>query len=205
MNGFFITLEGIDGSGKTTQCQLLQKHLQAANIPHICIREPGSTSLGEMLRTIISDPQAEIHPIAESYLYATCRAQLTAQVIQPALGQGKIVVCDRFLDSSIVYQGAARNLGDRTVQEINKHATFGLVPDITFLIDVPVSVSLNRIDAKKKDRIEMEETHFHEAVRHGYKKLAKEHKRIVVIDGTQSIDNIHNEILEAIKKERSLT
>ncbi|MCL1995034.1 MAG: dTMP kinase [Defluviitaleaceae bacterium] len=209
MTGIFVTLEGADGSGKTTQWQLVQDYLQAKKIPNICIREPGSTLLGESLRTIIKDPGVIMDPITEAYVYAACRAQLVAQVIKPALDEGKIVVCDRFLDSSIVYQGGARKLGIVAIQEINKHAVFGLEPNITFFIDVPVDVSMHRAstragtctDTKEKDRIDMEGVDFHSAVYEGYKKLASRHKRIITIDGMQSIESINTQIVNTIEKE----
>ena len=201
MTGFFISLEGIDGCGKTTQWNLLKEYLKKENKPHKCVREPGSTQLGERLRTITKDSQIDIAPIAEAYLYATCRAQLVASIIKPALEQGEIVVCDRFLDSSLVYQGYARTLGQNTVWEINKHAVLGIWPDITFFLDIPVSVSLDRTAAKQKDRMEMQNIDFYNKVCEGYKKTASEQqKRIVTINGELPEKDIHEQIAEKLKK-----
>ena len=205
MSGKFITLEGVEGSGKSTQWQLLGEHLAKQNKPHILLREPGATPLGENIRNLLQhDHNVNISPIAEAYLFAASRAQLVSQVIQPALAQGKLVICDRFIDSSLVYQGIARGLGIDTIANINQHAIAGTMPHVTIFLDVPVSVSLERINSTKVplDRIESEGIAFHTALYNGYKKQALQdapHGRIITIDGTLSKQGIHSQITSTIQ------
>ena len=200
MNGLFVTLEGLDGCGKTTQWHLLKQFLENNNIPNVCIREPGSTPLGENLRNIIKNPNEEITPITEAYLYATCRAQLVEHVILPALTSGKVIVCDRFLDSSLVYQGVARGLGINIIKEINKNAVADIVPNVTFFIDTPIEITKKRILHKDKDRLELEGDNFINAVYKGYKQLTKENSRIITLDGTKSIEFIHRSIISKMRE-----
>lgn len=191
----FITFEGIDGCGKTTQCHLLSDFFKKAGKPHISIREPGATKIGEQIRSIIQDPETIMDSHTEAYLYAACRSELVESTIKPALKLGKIVLCDRFLDSSLAYQGYARGMGVQIVNSINQIATKDATPDITFFIDTPVEIAQSRLDKNNLDRIEQEGSIFQEKVQQGYKEIAKENHRIIIIDGSQSTDQIHQQIL----------
>ncbi|MCL1936614.1 MAG: dTMP kinase [Defluviitaleaceae bacterium] len=205
MSGFFITMEGVDGSGKSTQCRLLQEYLKKINKKSIHLREPGATPLGEMLREIIKNPIYNVNKITEAYLYATSRSELVEAVIKPALENGNIVICDRFLDSSIAYQGVARGIGTDIIREINKYAVSDICPNITFFIDIPIELSEKRLKIRNfessqiKDRIELENKFFKEKVRDAYKNLSKENKRIVTIDGTKKIEEIHRNIISYLE------
>ena len=198
--GLFITFEGPDGSGKTTQIERLQQYLRDCGRETLLTREPGGTVIGEKIRTVILDPSTpEMDPIAEAMLYAASRAQHTAQVILPSLEAGVTVICDRYMDSSIAYQGYGRNLGD-SVRIINEIAVMGLVPDLTFLLLIDPEVGRSRIKGEL-DRLELEENSYHKAVYEGYLKLAEQHpNRITRIDGDRGIEEIHAEILEKLKQ-----
>ena len=195
----FLTFEGIDGCGKTTQWQLLAQYFERKNIDYLAIREPGATLIGEKLREIIHDPLTQINSYTEAYLYAACRAELVTAVIKPALLTGQLVICDRFLDSSLAYQGFARGLGVDKVRHINQVATEGVTPDLTFWIDTPIDKAQERLKKTALDRIEQEGVLFKESVRSGYIALAKANTRIITIDGSQSIEAIHQQILFHIK------
>ena len=188
--GLFITFEGSDGSGKTTQINLLSAHCKESGHQVIITREPGGTPIAESIRAIILDPNnKELTPVTEALLYAASRAQHVAEVIKPALEEGKIVLCDRFMDSSIAYQGYGRKLGD-DVRIVNEFAVQGLVPDLTFFVDVQPSEGLARIEKNGNfDRIEKEKLAFHEMVYSGYKALAKQNpQRYITVDGSASVE-----------------
>ena len=202
MKGFFITFEGIDGCGKTTQCRLLSDFLTKIKKDHISIREPGATQLGEKLRPIIQDPQTKITSYTEVYLYAACRCELLQTIIKPALELNKIVICDRFLDSSLAYQGFSRGIGMDVVKNINQFAVDGVTPDITFFLDIPIDLAQTRLT--KLDRIELEGAGFQTLVQQGYKQLAKENSRIITIDGSQTPQKIHEQILSHIDNQCKL-
>lgn len=199
MRGLFITFEGPDGSGKSTQITRLKEYLSSKGYDVLLVREPGGTRISEQIRSVILDTENKgMNPICEAMLYAASRAQLTHQVIIPALEDGRMVIADRFVDSSIVYQGYARGLGEEMVGTINSYATGGLVPDITFLINIPAEVGIARKNNQQKlDRLEEESISFHKKVHEGYNRLKDKHSRIVEIDGTKNIDEIACEI-EAI-------
>jgi len=203
MKGLFITFEGPDGSGKSTQITRLKEYLSSKGYDVLLVREPGGTRISEQIRSVILDTENKgMHPICEAMLYAASRAQLTHQVIIPALEEGRMVIADRFVDSSIVYQGYARGLGEEMVATINSYATGGLAPDITFLINIPAEVGIARKNNQQKlDRLEEEGISFHKKVHEGYNRLKDKNNRIVEIDGTKSIDEIAREI-EAIITER---
>lgn len=203
MKGLFITFEGPDGSGKSTQITRLKEYLSSKGYDVLLVREPGGTRISEQIRSVILDTENKgMHPICEAMLYAASRAQLTHQVIIPALNEGRMVIADRFVDSSIVYQGYARGLGEEMVATINSYATGGLAPDITFLINIPAEVGIARKNNQQKlDRLEEEGISFHKKVHEGYNRLKDKNNRIVEIDGTKSIDEIAREI-EAIITER---
>ena len=205
--GLFITMEGPDGAGKSTQLEFIKSFLEEKGEKAIFTREPGGTPISEKIRKIILDKNSsDMVPMAEALLYAAARAQLVSQVIKPALERGKIVVCDRFVDSSIVYQGYGRGLGE-SVNVINDYAVAGCIPDITFLMKLAPNLGKNRIKTENKDRIESENSDFHENVYRGYIELEKRYPdRIVTIDAKGSIEEVSREIgvkLERILKNRN--
>ncbi|MDN5317961.1 MAG: dTMP kinase [Thermoanaerobacterium sp.] len=200
--GKLIAFEGIDGSGKTTQINLLKEYLLSIGRDIVVLREPGGTNVGEKIRNILLDKKNKIVPTAEALLYAASRAELVNEVIIPSLNNGKIVILDRFVDSSIVYQGYARGIGVKAVEEINNIAIAGLVPDLTIYLDIKPKETIKRIDRRKdKDRLEMEDLEFHEKVYEGYKQLIKSRPdRYLVIDATYDIDYIQKSIIKEISK-----
>lgn len=207
--GLFITFEGIEGSGKSTQARLLAGWLGSSGREVILLREPGGTPLGERVRQILLNGETRaLSPWAELFLYEACRAELVKEVIAPALREGKTVVCDRFTDSTLAYQGYARGLSIDEVEAANRAAAAGLAPDVTFLIDCPVETGLkrawSRIESKggdREDRFEKEAVAFHEAVRKGYLDIAsREPERLRIVDGTGEIASIHAKICGIIKE-----
>lgn len=195
--GLFISFEGPDGSGKSTQAALLHEWLCSRGVDHIYTREPGGTSISEKIRTLILDPSnSEMDARAEALLYAASRAQLVHQVIAPALESGQTVICDRYIDSSVAYQGYARGLGDG-IRVINEFAAGGLFPDITFFLDIDPEVGIRRAAAAKggADRMEQEALQFHLAVYKGYKELCRLYpERFIRIDASEDIDAISAKI-----------
>jgi dTMP kinase len=202
-NGYFITLEGADGCGKSTQARLLMEYFKNLGYPVLLTREPGGTPLAEEIRRVILTPSSEpLTPIAEILLYAASRAQHVSQLIKPALAEGKIVISERFIDSSLAYQGYALGWDLKLIGEINQIAAAGLEPDLTFLLDVNTERSIsrlnNRLDANKtqEDRIESRGFAFQEKVRQGYLRLARQNPRIIVIDAaSKGIKEIHSELV----------
>jgi len=191
--GYFITVEGTDGSGKTTQIKLLEEYLNSKSFDVVLVREPGGTKIGEKIRKIILDTEnSEMCMNAEMLLYAAARAQLVSEVIKPAIEMGKVVICDRFVDSSYVYQGFGRGIDLKTIGDINRVAVDGLVPDLTLFFDLdPVFALKRRVDSTGADRIEREKIDFHTRVYSGYKKLAMLYpERIKCIDSDRTIDEI---------------
>ena len=199
--GLFITLEGMDGAGKSTQITAIRKLLETKGHEVIVTREPGGTAISEKIREIILDREnAEMDPMTEALLYAAARAQHVARVIQPALEQGTHVVCDRFIDSSVAYQGYGRGLGD-SVSIINAYAAAGCVPDITFFLRLEPDVSKGRIQEGSLDRIELEAMDFHQRVFHGYEELALQFpERIITIDAAEEISAVSETIREHIER-----
>lgn len=194
--GLFITMEGPDGSGKSTQIEAIKRFLESKGEKVILTREPGGTQISEKIRAILLDREnSEMDPMAEAMLYAAARAQLVAQVIKPALEDGIHVICDRFIDSSIAYQGYGRGLGD-SVAIINAYAVNSCMPDITFLMKLNPEIGKSRIKASDHDRIEMEKIDFHNRVFAGYEALEQEFPdRIIGIDATGNIEEISDEIM----------
>ena len=200
----FITLEGIDYSGKTTQAKLLVESLKKTKKEVIFLREPGGTNISEKIRSILLDKQhLELTQIAELFLFSAARHQLVTEVIKPALKSGKFVVCDRYDDSTTAYQGYGRGIDLNDVKLINRIATEGLRPDLTFYLDVQIEEIFKRQQSKNVSTDRMEESGriFFEKVRKGYLVLAKEEpERFIVVNGNRQIDIIHNEIWEIIKQ-----
>jgi dTMP kinase len=204
--GRFITFEGMDGCGKTTQFRLLAQRLRERGKDVTETVEPGGTAIGQQIRRILLDPaSAEIQPRTELLLYFASRAQNVEQVIRPALEGGNIVLCDRFTDSTLVYQGCGRGLDTSIVHDLDRIACRGLKPDTTILIDIDLETSLQRARRRNErtgpaeSRIDEEGSAFHERVRRGYLALAEaEPERIVVIDGRASIGEVAARIREAI-------
>jgi len=189
----FVTFEGVDGSGKSTQARLLAEQLRAEGREVVHTREPGGTALGEQVRELILHG-GRMAPWAEAALFAAARAQLVDEVIRPALARGADVVCDRYLDSSLAYQGLARGLGIERVLDLNLLATGGLLPDRTFLITVPLDAAAAR-RGQEPDRIEREGREFVEHVDRAYRELATVFsQRVVVVDGSRRPEDIAGEI-----------
>ncbi|NLP30825.1 MAG: dTMP kinase [Clostridiales bacterium] len=199
--GLFITFEGPDGSGKTTQINNLNTYLRGKGIDTVLTREPGGTIIGEKIREIILDiKHTEMSPMTEALLYAASRSQHVDQLIRPALEAGKTVICDRFIDSSIVYQGYGRKLGD-CILTINEIAVSNLMPDLTFLLLVDPEIGMKRISNEELDRIESEKIDYHRDVYNGYLELAKKFPdRIIIIDGSKEIEEIENNIIDKVSK-----
>jgi len=204
MKGKFFVFEGIDGSGKTTQLKLLGESLAARGYPVLYTREPGGTRVGELIRELLLNPQySELFPRAEALLYAAARAQHVAQVILPALEEGQLVLCDRFLDSSLAYQGFGRGMEVRLLEQINEPATAGLVPDLVLLLDFCSETGMDRINRSGRgvDRIEREAQEFHRKVRSGYLALAgRDPSRYRVVDAHRPVDLVHRDILKAVEE-----
>lgn len=198
----FITFEGLDGSGKTTQAKLLADRLSREHRNVLVLREPGGTEVGEKIRTILLDRTLQgMTTISEFFLFSASRAQLVEEVIRPALAAGVVVVCDRFYDSSTAYQGWGRQLPLDAVEVINRCATGGLTPDLTFFLDLPVADVEKRINRLRgKDRMESIGQDFYSRVRQGYLEIAKKESRFRVIDGRQDIDTIHEIIWSEVEK-----
>jgi dTMP kinase len=202
MNGLFITFEGPDGSGKTTQIKLLSEYLKKKGRKVLTTVEPGGTSLGKKIRSILLDREnKDMSPGAETLLFQASRAELVSKVISPALASGITVICDRFFDSTIVYQGIARGLGMEKIIDMSLWATGGLVPDLTFLMQLEAGLGDERISnsLRERDRIEMEEKRFREDINKGYLKLAKKFReRIIPVDAGMKIEEIFNFIKEKV-------
>ncbi len=201
MQGIFISFEGPDGSGKSTQIELLKEYLEGKGYEILVTREPGGTKISEQVRTILLDPEnSEMGHMTEALLYASARAQLMEEVILPALEQGKAVICDRFVDSSAVYQGIARNLGVAEIYQLNTYATHNVLPALTIHLDLPATAGIARKkDQKELDRMEQESLNFHETVAQGYRDLAaKNPERIHTIDATEAIEEIHKKVVELV-------
>ena len=195
----FVSFEGLDGSGKTTQVERLRASLEADGREVVTAREPGGTALGEQLRTLVLHGR-EMTPWAEALVYAAARAELVAQVIEPALARGADVLLDRYFDSSVAYQGIGRGLGMHEVLELNLLAVRGCVPDRTFVLAVDPGRSLDRIDGSP-DRIEREDSAFHAKVAAGYEQLAALFpERVVLLDGDLAPDELAERVLDDLRR-----
>ena len=199
--GLLVTFEGPDGSGKTTQIELLKKFLNDKGIEVIKTREPGGTDISEKIREIVLDNKnSQMCGMCEALLYAASRAQLVSEVIKPALNEGKIVICDRFVESSIIYQGIGRDLGIDRIKGINEAALDGLKADLTIMLTIPYDEGLKRkANQRALDRLENSGDEFHEKVFHGYIKIANMYDHIKVVDANRNIDEIHNDIINIME------
>lgn len=203
MQGLFISMEGPDGAGKSTQIELLRRYLADKGYEIVITREPGGTVISEAIRQLILNKEyVEMCPNTELLLYAAARAQLVNEVIRPSLEAGKAVICDRFVESSVVYQGIARGMGIETVYAVNEYALEGLRPQLTFFLDLDAEEGLRR---KKKqaelDRMEAAGLEFHQKVTEGYRMLAeREKERIMRISATLPQEDIHAKIVLAIEE-----
>lgn len=201
----FITFEGIEGSGKTTQLHRVAAHLREQGKTCVVTKEPGGTPIADRIRAILLDSASTIDPIAEVFLFAASRRQNTMTVIRPAIERGEVVLCDRYADATLAYQGFGRRIDLDRLRRLNEWATAGLVPNLTLLFDLPEELGLTRARsrnasaAEDEGRFEAEDLRFHRSVREGYLALAKaEPQRFRVIDGTGSVDEVFARTLEAI-------
>jgi dTMP kinase len=200
MKGLFITFEGMEGCGKSTQAKLLNDYLKNLKHDVLLTHEPGGPKISEEIRSLLLNPDnKEMLPVTEVLLYMASRSQHTGEWIIPALKQGKIVISDRFTDSTLAYQGAARKVDFGMIRRLNRFATFATEPDLTILIDVPVKTGLSRIESRVLDRLEMEDYAFHLKVRKKFLFIAKRNpKRFLVINGKEDIETIHKLICSAV-------
>lgn len=198
--GLFITFEGIDGCGKTTQIKLLKDYFESIGRTVILTREPGAKGLGEKLREILLNYDGEVSSNCESFLFLADRAQHIDTIIKPAIERGEIVLCDRHTDSTIAYQGYGRGVNIEQIKMLNNIATNGIKPDLTFVFDIDITTSVKRV-GKEKDRMESAGLEFFEKVRKGYIEISKqEPNRIKLIDGSKTIEEISKEVLSIINK-----
>ncbi len=198
--GRFIAIEGGEGTGKTTQIELLAAALRAAGHEVVVTHEPGGTALGRGIRELLLAPGGAVVPRAEALLYAADRAQHAAEVIAPALRRGAVVVSDRYVDSSLAYQGIARNLGVQRILELSRWATAGVMPHVSFYLDLPPEQGLARVGAAR-DRIESEPEDFHRRVRDAYLELARLYpERLVVIDAGGSPSQVHGRLVAVLEE-----
>jgi dTMP kinase len=193
----FVTFEGIEGSGKSTQAKLLFEELLKRGFTVTLTREPGGTPAAEEIRNVLlTEKQEKFPPIAEVFLYEAARAFHVENLIKPALERGSVVICDRFTDSTLAYQGFGRGISLEFLKELNEKATGGIKPDLTFLLDLPVEEAFKRLRRKNLDRIESESLSFHKRVREGFLSIAEEEpERIVVIDATLDVNSIFETVL----------
>jgi dTMP kinase len=203
----FITFEGVEGSGKTTQIQRLRKYLTKKGIPCKVTREPGGVPIGEKVRKILLDPNHhEMVPMAELFLYEAARAQHVKEVIKPFLKKGGIVVCDRFSDATLAYQGYGRRIDLKWIAHLNRLASQGIKPDVTFLLDCPSDVGLKRalyrnrtLKQEREERFEREKIQFHQRVRKGYLAIAKkEPRRVKVVDTREGEERVFEKIRKTV-------
>ena len=206
--GHFISFEGLDGAGKTTQMQLLEVWLQAQGVAYVRTREPGGTALGnEIRRLLLNRPELNMTPLAEAFLFQADRAQHFTELVIPALQAGKLVITDRCYDASIAYQGYARGIGVELIEQLSLLATGGIKPDLTILLDLDPSQVHSRTDIsgdlggqrEERTRFDAEAEEFHQRVQEGFRMLARKYpERIKVVDASRSIQQIHREIVELV-------
>lgn len=204
MGGAFITFEGIDGCGKSTQLRLLASELRMRGLEVVSTREPGGTPLGKRIRNLLLDPQIEVDPLSELLLFAADRAQHVRTLLAPAIESGSVVVSDRYADATVAYQGAGRSFTTEMIEQVIRLATGGLKPDLTLIFDLPVAECLARTSRRtetdnKTDRLDAEDAAFHTRVRDGYLKLAAaEPERVRIINASGSINETHDRVIEVV-------
>ncbi len=199
--GKLITFEGIEGSGKSTLAIELYNYLKNKNFNVIFTREPGGSKLGEKIRELLLSSEFDILDWSELFLFLASRYDNTKKIIEPALREGKIVICDRYLDSSVAYQGYGRALNFEIIKMLNDIVTLNIKPDITFLIDIPEELSIQRIKGKNLDRIENETRDFYRKVRLGYIEIAKnENDRFVILDGKMQLSKLREKVIKITEK-----
>ena len=204
MRGRFITFEGIDGSGKSTQLRLLAGDLRVRGFDVLTTLQPGGTPLGRRLREAFLETEENVHPMAELLLFAADRAQHVNFLIKPALAEGRIVISDRYADATAAYQGAGRGFDEKIINQVIKLATDGLKPDLTLFFDIPIEKAILRTNSRTnnetvKNRMDKETTEFYDRVRNAYLKIAqKEPKRFRVIEAGGSIEQVHAKVLETV-------
>jgi dTMP kinase len=199
LRSVFISFEGIDRSGKTTQAKMLANALGAEAL---LVREPGGTPAAERIRDLVKDPELELSPIAETLLFGAARAELVERVVRPALADGRVVICDRYIDSTVAYQGGARGLGIERIERLNDWIADGLWPDVTFLLEVPPPVARGR--GGEDDRFEREGEDLQRAVAAAYEDLAERHAgRYVRIDASRPKTQVHEEVLAEVEARRA--
>lgn len=197
----FVTFEGIDLAGKTTQVQLLASYFMKKGYKVVTLREPGGTEISEKIREILLNPTNELNSFTELFLFEAARSDLSRRVIKPLLDRGSVVICDRFWDSTLAYQGYGRNIPLEFIEQCNFYASNGLVPDITFLLDIPLEIMLKRAEKKNTDRMESQTKEFLLRVINGFRELALRFpERIYVLDGKDTIENIHRSVISILEK-----
>lgn len=201
MGGLFITFEGSEGAGKSTQLARLVEALQGVGIAAVVTREPGGTPLGTRVREVLLDPELDMHALPEFLLYSASRAQLVQDVIRPALERGEVVICDRYFDSSLAYQGAGRGLPLPLLQSVTREVTGGLKPDLTILLDLDPVTGLERAARRgQPDRLERADLSFHQRVRQGFLDLARqEPQRFTVLDATHPPERTAQAVWKAVQ------
>ena len=200
--GKFITFEGGEGCGKTTLIQNVKNYFDEHNVNYVLTREPGGLKVCEEIRNLVKYSTEPICKNAELLLFSASRAELVENYLRPNLEAGKIVLCDRFFDSTRVYQGYANGVDDEVVMQITNFATGGLVPDITFFLDIDPKVAFERKGGQDKgDRIEERDLSYHNLVREGYKKIAEKEKRFVILDATKTREQLLQDVIEKLREE----
>ena len=204
-NGIFITFEGPEGAGKTTIIKRVEEALKERTLPYICTREPGGIDIAEQIRSVILNPEnTKMDGRTEALLYAAARRQHLVEKVIPALEEGKVVLCDRFIDSSLAYQGFARDLGIEEVYSINRFATEGYMPDLTIYFELSPEVGLSRIDDntnREKNRLDLEKLDFHKKVQEGYQHVNKLFSdRVVKINAEQPVESVYQDVMSIIKQ-----
>jgi dTMP kinase len=207
-NSRFITFEGVEGSGKTTQIQMLSNHLEERGIDHLLTREPGGTPIGDQVRRLVLDPRnADMTPICELLLYAAARAQHIEQVIRPALLSGRLVLCDRFKDATMAYQGSGRGIRLDLIDALHGLENLAIQPDLTILFDIEEDIALQRARARDhtrsndETRFEQESLAFHRRVRSGYLDMARQEPgRFVVVDARGTVEKVHQRVVESMDR-----
>lgn len=196
----FITFEGIDGSGKSTQILLLREYLVKNGHKVVTLREPGGTELSEYIRAVLLNKKLEVSEISELLLFQAARADLVKTIVKPSLDQGRIVLSDRYFDSTTAYQGYGRGIDMEIIKKSNQIGSLGVLPDMTFYLKIERNVGIERDKDKDRDRMELSGDDFYDKVIHGYDQLAKNESRFITIDGNKSVKEIHSKVVDEVEK-----